>query len=159
MLRFFWRGLAFNGKSERICSVFWSQASWWQQLTFFRVNGNAPFSMRFRWSVTHIPNRWTAMLRFWGCFSAFSAILNGNTPFFKPILSRFSHQKRVDRTVLSGWACSVFASKCYFQFERITGPFKICSNALSARVTSVCKKRLAPHQIPVIKDSKITPTS
>ena len=58
------------------------------------------------------------MLRFLGCFSAFSAILNGNTPFFKPILSRFSHQKRVDRTVLSGWACSVFARqwrglRCY----------------------------------------------
>ena len=29
--------------------------------------------------------------------------VNGHAPFFKPILSRLSHQKRVDRTVLSGW--------------------------------------------------------
>jgi hypothetical protein len=36
---------------------------------------------------------------------------------------------------------------------------KILPGALSERLASVCKKRLAPHWIPVIKPSKMTGTA
>ena len=37
-------------------------------------------------------------------------IVNGYAPFSQPILIRFSAQKWVDWTALSGWVCSVFAT-------------------------------------------------
>ena len=37
-------------------------------------------------------------------------MLNGNAPFFKPLLTHFPHRKWVDTTIPSGWECSVFAN-------------------------------------------------
>ena len=37
-------------------------------------------------------------------------MLNGNAPFFKPLLTPFPHRKWVDTTIPSGWECSVFAN-------------------------------------------------
>ena len=37
-------------------------------------------------------------------------MLNGNAPFFKPLLTPFPHRKWVDTTIPSGWECSVFAT-------------------------------------------------
>ena len=39
-----------------------------------------------------------------------SQLVNGNAPFFKPLLTPFPHRKWVDTTIPSGWECSVFVS-------------------------------------------------
>ena len=58
-------------------------------------------------------------------------MLNGNAPFFKPLLTPFPHRKWVDTTIPSGWECSVFAIFCQF-------PCPCCS---------IC--RLCVHVVPL----------
>ena len=50
-------GLTSWGNGERICSVFLTQVIGHQQILFSYVNGNAPFSVRFRYSSHLSHNR------------------------------------------------------------------------------------------------------
>ena len=80
---FFGSGLTSCGNRERICSVFLTQVIGHQQILFSCVNGNAPFSVRFRYSSHLSRNRWTAMLRFLGQFQANFQLTSG---WIEPLL-------------------------------------------------------------------------
>ena len=102
MLRFLWADCHSGEFVNGYAPFFQLQTVCCQQLTFSGMNGNAPFSAWFLHSCNRWCNRWTAMLRFFGHFSAFLAELNGYAPFFEPFSSRFLAQKWMDWTVLLG---------------------------------------------------------
>ena len=57
-------------------------------------------------------------------------MVNGNAPFFKPLLTPFPHRKWVDTTIPSGWECSVFATvrhtavSCFYTSRCVTSCFQ-----------------------------------